>query len=83
MLVLEGKSANYAKHAIPSIRKQRMLVTLTKSIAIPVKQYVQVAVALRQVAPPRVPVPGTGVFLPPGKHDDETSPKEKEKSETE
>nr|XP_043610798.1 RNA demethylase ALKBH10B isoform X2 [Erigeron canadensis] len=31
MLVMEGKSADYAKHAIPSIRKQRILVTLTKS----------------------------------------------------
>lgn len=31
MLVMEGKSADYAKHAIPSLRKQRILVTLTKS----------------------------------------------------
>ncbi|KAF5777490.1 putative alpha-ketoglutarate-dependent dioxygenase AlkB-like superfamily [Helianthus annuus] len=31
MLVMEGKSADYAKHALPSIRKQRILVTLTKS----------------------------------------------------
>ncbi|CAI9296613.1 unnamed protein product [Lactuca saligna] len=142
MLVMEGKSADYAKHAIPSIRKQRILVTLTKSTPKqwappPQKHHVQVATTpplplpvpvpvsvrpngihpifvapamafpappppppmapsattagwaavaaappLRQVAPPRLPVPGTGVFLPPGKHDDEnnnnsTSPKEK------
>lgn len=143
MLVMEGKSADYAKHAIPSIRKQRILVTLTKSTPKqwaphphPPKHHVQVATTpplplpvpvrpngihpifvapamafpapppppmvlpppsattagwaaaaaappLRQVAPPRLPVPGTGVFLPPGKHDDEnnnnssTSPKEK------
>ncbi|KAI3696167.1 hypothetical protein L1987_79177 [Smallanthus sonchifolius] len=31
MLVMEGKSTDYAKHAIPSIRKQRILVTLTKA----------------------------------------------------
>lgn len=31
MLVMEGKSTDYARHAIPSIRKQRILVTLTKS----------------------------------------------------
>ncbi|KAI3734144.1 hypothetical protein L6452_13607 [Arctium lappa] len=187
MLVMEGTSADYAKHAIPSIRKQRILVTLTKSqpkrtmlsesqrspsapVAPPThwappptrspnhipnhmgpKHYVQVpttgvlpaaavrpqlpppngiqpifvpsAVAspmafpaapmglpppasagwatappLRQHAPPRLPVPGTGVFLPPGsgnstsiepsngaaKCDDEnsTSPKEKVDAET-
>lgn len=28
---MHGKSADYAKHAIPSIRKQRILVTFTKS----------------------------------------------------
>ncbi|KAI3778748.1 hypothetical protein L2E82_08131 [Cichorium intybus] len=131
MLVMEGKSADYAKHAIPSIRKQRILVTFAKSLpkqwAPPPKHYVQVATSgavhpppvpvsvpvrpngiqpvyipaamafpappmvlpppsptagwapPRQAAPPRLPVPGTGVFLPPGKHDDEnnTSPKEK------
>lgn len=31
MLVMQGKSADLARHAIPSIRKQRVLVTLTKS----------------------------------------------------
>lgn len=31
MLVMEGKFADLAKHAIPSIRKQRTLVTFTKS----------------------------------------------------
>lgn len=31
MLVMEGRSADIAKHAIPSFRKQRVLVTLTKS----------------------------------------------------
>ncbi|KAG6600812.1 RNA demethylase ALKBH10B, partial [Cucurbita argyrosperma subsp. sororia] len=31
LLVVEGKSADFAKHAIPAIRKQRILVTLTKS----------------------------------------------------
>ncbi|XP_076956033.1 RNA demethylase ALKBH10B-like [Bidens hawaiensis] len=30
-LVMEGKSTDYAKHALPSIRKQRILVTLTKA----------------------------------------------------
>ncbi|XP_024961835.1 uncharacterized protein LOC112502213 [Cynara cardunculus var. scolymus] len=185
MLVMEGKSVDFAKHAIPSLRKQRILVTLTKSqpkrtmlsdrqrspapvapathwappptrspnhIPNPMgpKHYVQVpttgvlpaaavrpplpppngiqpifvpsAVAppmtfpaasmglpppasagwattpLRQHAPPRLPVPGTGVFLPPGSGnctsiepsndaatcDDEnsTSPKEKVDAET-
>ncbi|KAK6931693.1 hypothetical protein RJ641_003486 [Dillenia turbinata] len=31
LLVMQGKSADLAKHAIPSIRKQRVLVTFTKS----------------------------------------------------
>lgn len=31
LLVVQGKSADFAKHAIPAIRKQRILVTLTKS----------------------------------------------------
>ncbi|KAL7000766.1 hypothetical protein U1Q18_001918 [Sarracenia purpurea var. burkii] len=31
LLVMQGKSADFAKHAIPSIRKLRMLVTFTKS----------------------------------------------------
>ena len=31
MLVMEGRSADVAKHAIPSIRKQRIIVTFTKS----------------------------------------------------
>ncbi|XP_044487757.1 RNA demethylase ALKBH10B-like [Mangifera indica] len=31
LLVMQGKSADFAKHAIPSIRKQRILVTFTKS----------------------------------------------------
>ncbi|KAJ9554042.1 hypothetical protein OSB04_018087 [Centaurea solstitialis] len=187
MLVMEGKSADYAKHAIPSIRKQRILVTFTKSqpkrtvlsdsqrspsapVAPPThwgppptrspnhipnpmgpKHYVQVPTTgvlpaaaavrpqlpppngiqpifvpsaaappmafpaapmglpppasagwatspLRQHAPPRLPLPGTGVFLPPGsgnstsvepsngaaKCDDEnsTSPKVKADAET-
>ncbi|MCL7044463.1 hypothetical protein MKW94_005967 [Papaver nudicaule] len=30
LLSLEGKSADFAKHALPSIRKQRILVTFTK-----------------------------------------------------
>ncbi|KAI3976426.1 hypothetical protein MKX01_008284 [Papaver californicum] len=30
LLSLEGKSADFAKHALPSIRKQRVLVTFTK-----------------------------------------------------
>lgn len=31
MLVMEGRSADVARHAIPSIRKQRIIVTFTKS----------------------------------------------------
>ncbi|KAF7808506.1 RNA demethylase ALKBH10B-like [Senna tora] len=31
LLVMQGKSADFARHAIPSIRKQRILVTFTKS----------------------------------------------------
>ncbi|KAJ0094348.1 hypothetical protein Patl1_15647 [Pistacia atlantica] len=31
LLVMQGKSADFAKHAIPSIRKQRILITFTKS----------------------------------------------------
>ncbi|KAF3793781.1 hypothetical protein EJ110_NYTH01934 [Nymphaea thermarum] len=31
LLVMKGKSADFAKHAIPSIRKQRIIVTFTKS----------------------------------------------------
>ncbi|KAJ7974774.1 Oxidoreductase, 2OG-Fe(II) oxygenase family protein [Quillaja saponaria] len=31
LLVMQGKSSDFAKHAIPSIRKQRILVTFTKS----------------------------------------------------
>ncbi|XP_022978263.1 uncharacterized protein LOC111478296 isoform X1 [Cucurbita maxima] len=31
LLVVQGKSADFAKHAIPAMRKQRILVTLTKS----------------------------------------------------
>nr|GMD15438.1 RNA demethylase ALKBH10B isoform X2 [Ipomoea batatas] len=31
LLVMQGRSADFAKHAIPSLRKQRILVTLTKS----------------------------------------------------
>ncbi|KAK6921561.1 hypothetical protein RJ641_012068 [Dillenia turbinata] len=31
LLVMQGKSADFAKHAIPSVRKQRILVTFTKS----------------------------------------------------
>ncbi|XWS22943.1 hypothetical protein CRYUN_Cryun29cG0079000 [Craigia yunnanensis] len=30
LLVMQGKSADFAKHALPSVRKQRMLVTFTK-----------------------------------------------------
>ncbi|KAK8564568.1 hypothetical protein V6N13_005213 [Hibiscus sabdariffa] len=30
LLVMEGKSAGFAKHALPSVRKQRMLITFTK-----------------------------------------------------
>ncbi|RZC61802.1 hypothetical protein C5167_023544 [Papaver somniferum] len=30
LLSLEGKSADFAKHALPSIRKQRILITFTK-----------------------------------------------------
>jgi hypothetical protein len=29
---MQGKSADFAKHAIPSIHKQRILVTFTKSL---------------------------------------------------
>ncbi|XP_015868027.3 RNA demethylase ALKBH10B isoform X2 [Ziziphus jujuba] len=32
MLVMQGKSTDFAKHAIPSLRKQRILVTFTKSL---------------------------------------------------
>ncbi|KAK2453575.1 RNA demethylase ALKBH10B [Trifolium repens] len=32
LLVMQGKSADFAKHAIPSIHKQRILVTFTKSL---------------------------------------------------
>ncbi|KAL5070922.1 hypothetical protein RYX36_021809 [Vicia faba] len=31
-LVMQGKSADFAKHAIPSIQKQRIIVTFTKAI---------------------------------------------------
>ncbi|XP_019171318.1 PREDICTED: uncharacterized protein LOC109166877 [Ipomoea nil] len=31
LLVMQGRSADFAKHAIPALRKQRILVTLTKS----------------------------------------------------
>ncbi|XP_052206022.1 RNA demethylase ALKBH10B isoform X2 [Diospyros lotus] len=31
LLVMQGKSSDYAKHAIPVLRKQRILVTFTKS----------------------------------------------------
>lgn len=31
LLVMQGKSTDFAKHAIPAIRKQRILVTFTKS----------------------------------------------------
>lgn len=31
LLLVQGRSADFAKHAIPAIRKQRILVTLTKS----------------------------------------------------
>ncbi|GAV57237.1 2OG-FeII_Oxy_2 domain-containing protein [Cephalotus follicularis] len=31
LLVMQGQSADFAKHAIPSIRKQRIIVTFTKS----------------------------------------------------
>lgn len=31
MLVMQGRSADFARHAIPSLRKQRILVTLVKS----------------------------------------------------
>ncbi|KAK8491577.1 hypothetical protein V6N13_110201 [Hibiscus sabdariffa] len=30
LLVMEGKSAGFAKHALPSVRKQRILITFTK-----------------------------------------------------
>ncbi|XWS69463.1 hypothetical protein CRYUN_Cryun04dG0181200 [Craigia yunnanensis] len=30
LLVMQGKSADFAKHALPSVRKQRILVTFTK-----------------------------------------------------
>ncbi|KAK3040703.1 hypothetical protein RJ639_027993 [Escallonia herrerae] len=30
MLVMQGRSADFAKHAIPALRKQRVLITLTK-----------------------------------------------------
>ncbi|XVE91845.1 hypothetical protein REPUB_Repub01dG0046300 [Reevesia pubescens] len=30
LLMLQGKSADFAKHALPSVRKQRILVTFTK-----------------------------------------------------
>ncbi|KAL6001188.1 hypothetical protein ACLOJK_006920 [Asimina triloba] len=32
LLVMQGKSADFAKHAISSIRKQRILITFTKSL---------------------------------------------------
>ncbi|KAF5945620.1 hypothetical protein HYC85_015848 [Camellia sinensis] len=31
LLVMQGKSSDFAKHAIPSLRKQRIIVTFTKS----------------------------------------------------
>ncbi|TKY59778.1 RNA demethylase ALKBH5 [Spatholobus suberectus] len=31
LLAMQGKSADFAKHALPSVRKQRILVTFTKS----------------------------------------------------
>ncbi|KAI7995712.1 RNA demethylase ALKBH10B [Camellia lanceoleosa] len=31
LLVMQGKSADFAKHAIPSLRKQRILITFAKS----------------------------------------------------
>ncbi|CAI0458244.1 unnamed protein product [Linum tenue] len=32
LLVLQGKSSDYARHALPALRKQRILVTFTKSL---------------------------------------------------
>ncbi|KAK9059968.1 hypothetical protein SSX86_020672 [Deinandra increscens subsp. villosa] len=75
MLVMEGKSADYAKHALPSIRKQRILVTLTKSQ--PKKTSLAPLVPPVHWTPPPtrspnpmgpkhyVPVPATGILPPP------------------
>ncbi|CAI0553044.1 unnamed protein product [Linum tenue] len=32
LLVLQGKSSDYARHALPALRKQRILITFTKSL---------------------------------------------------
>ncbi|CAL9093393.1 RNA demethylase ALKBH10B isoform X1 [Musa acuminata AAA Group] len=103
LLVMEGKSADLAKRAIPSLRKQRILLTFGKSqpknfsrhlpgrkqqvppmhpqsmslpngvqplfMAPPVVPPTTVGwtVAAPPMHPnPPFPVPGTGVFLPPG-----------------
>ncbi|KAK9046700.1 hypothetical protein V6N11_052581 [Hibiscus sabdariffa] len=120
LLLMEGKSADFAKHALPSARKQRMLVTFTnyqpkKSMAgtqkppsplhyaaipttgalpatgirppnivqplfvptpvapaIPFPAPVPIppgltgwSAAAQRHFPPHLPIPGTGVFLPP------------------
>ncbi|KAF8098059.1 hypothetical protein N665_0275s0029 [Sinapis alba] len=100
VLLVEGKSADLAKFAIHSIRKQRILITFTKSQprnsisrsnwAPPPSRSPQnhlngpfkvpspplaspmpfpggvIPVATSWPPQPRVPIPGTGVFLPPG-----------------
>ncbi|KAD2393448.1 hypothetical protein R6Q59_012255 [Mikania micrantha] len=75
MLVMEGKSADYAKHAIPSIRKQRILVTLTRSL--PKRATLAPIIPPAHWAPPPirspnpmgpkhyVQVPTTGLLPPP------------------
>ncbi|CAI9278759.1 unnamed protein product [Lactuca saligna] len=65
MLVMEGRSSDIAKHAIPSIWKQRVLVTLTKSKRVTHGPRVGVGVGPKHyVATPTAAPPPGNVFAP-------------------
>ncbi|CAA2999956.1 Hypothetical predicted protein [Olea europaea subsp. europaea] len=90
MLVMQGRSADFARHAMPSIGKQRMLVTMTKllpkktapsdvqhvpsSVAAPPSHWVPPLSHspnhIRHPVAPKhtVPVPTTGVLPAPTAH---------------
>ncbi|XP_023769171.1 RNA demethylase ALKBH10B isoform X2 [Lactuca sativa] len=63
MIVMEGRSSDIAKHAIPSIRKQRVLVTLTRSKRVTHGPRVGVGPKHYVPAPTAAPPPGN-VFAP-------------------
>ncbi|XP_071926442.1 RNA demethylase ALKBH10B-like isoform X3 [Coffea arabica] len=60
LMLLDGRSSDFARHAIPSIRKQRILVTLTKS------QPKKITSSDAQRFPSSAPVPSHWV-PPPGR----------------